>query len=159
MLITNGYQKHDEHTLGRVFSGSLKNYAEPSTRETIGNAKPYLDYTFEGEAILSIGKAVDFTRKGVGGIINVMPFTCMPGTIVNSLLKKLRELERSVPVLNMAYAYNGDAYDDNRLLDCSPRQGGGGRRSNLERPRSGRCLAGVWASARGRQDRPRRRLS
>jgi predicted nucleotide-binding protein (sugar kinase/HSP70/actin superfamily) len=103
MLITNVYQKHDEHTLGRVFSGSLKNYPEPSTRETIRNAKPYLDYTFEGEAILSIGKAVDFTRKGVGGIVNVMPFTCMPGTIVNSLLKRLREVESSIPVLNMAY--------------------------------------------------------
>jgi len=102
-LITNIYQKYDEHRLGKVFAQCLKEYPEPTTRETVRNAGLYLDSTFEGEAILSIGKAVDFARKGVNGIINVMPFTCMPGTIVNSLLKKFREIESSLPVLNMSY--------------------------------------------------------
>ncbi|HPD60135.1 MAG TPA: acyl-CoA dehydratase activase [Thermodesulfobacteriota bacterium] len=102
-FITNIYQKFDEHHLSKIFAPRLKNYPEPSTKQTIRNAQPYLDPTFEGEAILSIGKVVDFIRKGVHGIINVMPFTCMPGTIVTTLLKKLREIEKNIPALTMSY--------------------------------------------------------
>ena len=101
--ITNTYQQIYEHKLSKIFATSLKNFPEPSTRQTIRNARPYLDPTFEGEAILSIGKAIDFIRKGVHGIVNVMPFTCMPGTIVNTLLKQFRGIEKNIPVLTMSY--------------------------------------------------------
>ena len=63
----------------------------------------YIHDTFEGEAILSIGKAIDFYNKGVSGIINIMPFGCMPGTIVSALLKRMREDHSNIPCLNMAY--------------------------------------------------------
>jgi predicted CoA-substrate-specific enzyme activase len=102
-VITNLYQRYDEHHLSKAFAHDFRNSPEPTTRETIRNASPYLDSTFEGEAILSMGKAVDFVQKGVNGIINAMPFNCMPGTIVNSLLKKFREIEGNIPVLNMSY--------------------------------------------------------
>ncbi len=102
-FITNRYQQFYEHNLSKVFAASLKNYPEPSTKQTLRNARPYLDPTIEGEAILSIGKAVDFIRKGAHGIINVMPFTCMPGTIVNTLLKQFRGIEKNIPVLTMSY--------------------------------------------------------
>ncbi len=103
VLITDLYQRWDEHHLDKTFATSLRNHPEPTTLRTIRYARPYLDSTFEGEAILSIGKAVDFVRKGVCGVINVMPFSCMPGTIVNALLKRFREIEKSVPVLNLSY--------------------------------------------------------
>jgi predicted nucleotide-binding protein (sugar kinase/HSP70/actin superfamily) len=32
-----------------------------------------------------------------------MPFTCMPGTIVNALLKRFREDHRNIPFLNLSY--------------------------------------------------------
>jgi predicted nucleotide-binding protein (sugar kinase/HSP70/actin superfamily) len=50
-----------------------------------------------------MGKTVDFCKKGASGVINVMPFTCMPGTIVSALLKRYREENNNLPVLNMAY--------------------------------------------------------
>lgn len=102
-FITNLYQKFDEHHLGKIFASRLKNHPEPPIRKTLQNAQPYLHPSFEGEAILSIGKTIDFIRKGAQGIINVMPFTCMPGTITNTILKKLREIEKEIPVLNIAY--------------------------------------------------------
>lgn len=102
-LVTTCYQRYDEHRLEKIVGNGRGNYPEPTTRKLLRNAASYLDSTFEGEAILSIGKAVDFVGKGVSGIVNVMPFTCMPGTIVHSLLKKFRESTNSVPVLSMAY--------------------------------------------------------
>jgi predicted nucleotide-binding protein (sugar kinase/HSP70/actin superfamily) len=41
-------------------------------------------------------------ENGFNGIINVMPFTCMPGTMVTAISKRLRE-EYKVPWLNLAF--------------------------------------------------------
>lgn len=103
ICLTEFFQKRDEHRLQEAFDGSIRNLREPTTRQTLKWAKPYLDSSFEGEAVLSIGKAVDFYKKGVSGIVNVMPFTCMPGTIVSALLNRYREDQNNIPVLNMAY--------------------------------------------------------
>jgi predicted nucleotide-binding protein (sugar kinase/HSP70/actin superfamily) len=32
-----------------------------------------------------------------------MPFTCMPGTVVGAILKRYREENNNLPILNMAY--------------------------------------------------------
>ncbi|MGB9629581.1 MAG: hypothetical protein ACPL6D_13055 [Thermodesulfobacteriota bacterium] len=103
VLLTDYYQKKDEHHLERLFKGHLRKFGEPKTRSIFRKAKPYLDSSFEGEAILSVGKTIDFAKRGASGIVNIMPFTCMPGTIVSTLLKRYREEHNNIPILNMAY--------------------------------------------------------
>jgi predicted CoA-substrate-specific enzyme activase len=103
VFLTDYYQKKDEHRLEKIFKGQLRNFGEPKTKALFKKAKPYLDASFEGEAILSIGKTIDFTKRGASGVVNIMPFTCMPGTIVSSLLKRYREENGNIPILNMAY--------------------------------------------------------
>jgi len=103
VFLTDYYQKKDEHHLEKLFRGHLRNFGEPKTRSIFRKAKPYLDSSFEGEAILSVGKTVDFARRGASGVVNIMPFTCMPGTIVSTLLKRYREENNNIPILNMAY--------------------------------------------------------
>ncbi len=103
IALTEYYQKKDEHRLEKIFRHHLRHGHEPSTREVLHKASPYVHDSFEGEAILSIGKTVDFCKQGASGVINVMPFTCMPGTIVSALLKRYREENNNLPVLNMAY--------------------------------------------------------
>lgn len=103
VFLTDYYQKKDEHHLEKIFKGHLRNFGEPKIRAIFKKAKPYLDSSFEGEAILSIGKSIDFAKRGACGIINIMPFTCMPGTIVSALLKRYREENNNIPILNMAY--------------------------------------------------------
>jgi predicted nucleotide-binding protein (sugar kinase/HSP70/actin superfamily) len=58
--------------------------------------------TFEGEATLSMGKSVDLIRHGAAGIVNAMPFGCMPGTIVTALMQGL-ERTYNVPVITMPF--------------------------------------------------------
>ncbi len=53
--------------------------------------------------MLSIGRSVEFVHEGVNGIVSMMPFTCMPGTIVDSILKRCREVYRDIPVLNLSF--------------------------------------------------------
>ena len=52
---------------------------------------------------MTVGKAVDFAQKGLSGIVSVMPFNCMPGTISHALLKKVRRDFNDIPFLNMVY--------------------------------------------------------
>jgi predicted CoA-substrate-specific enzyme activase len=103
IALTEYYQRKDEHQLEKVFRGHLRHGGEPSIRRVLHLASPYVHDSFEGEAILSIGKTIDFCKKGASGVINVMPFTCMPGTVVSALLKRYREENNNLPVLNMAY--------------------------------------------------------
>jgi predicted nucleotide-binding protein (sugar kinase/HSP70/actin superfamily) len=49
-----------------------------------------------------MGKSKDFVLKGASGIINIIPFTCMPGNVVTALLKSFREDHNNIPVLNIA---------------------------------------------------------
>ncbi len=102
-FVTDVVQKRDEHKLSHVFHGGLVNHPEPSIGQTLKAAKVYLDDSFEGEAVLSVGKCSDYIQKGVSGLVNVMPFTCMPGTIVGAVMKRYREDHNDIPFLNMAY--------------------------------------------------------
>jgi predicted CoA-substrate-specific enzyme activase len=96
------FQKHIEHRYAKYFQGHLRTLAEPSTFAVLRNAAPYMHHSFEGESILSIGKSVDFVRKGAHGIVNTMPFGCMPGTIVTALMRAVSR-DFGLPVINIAY--------------------------------------------------------
>jgi len=103
IFLTDYYQKKDEHRLTKIFKGYLRNLHEPTVKSILHQASPYLHDSFEGEAVLSVGRTADFADAGCSGVVNVMPFTCMPGTIVSAILKRYREENNNLPVLNMAY--------------------------------------------------------
>lgn len=115
ILLTRFLQKRIEKNQAKPFEGFLKTLHEPSTREILNNASPYLHRSFEGEAILSIGKAVDLAKRGASGIINTMPFTCMPGTIVTALMKGFSEDYPDIACLHMAYDGQEHAGSDTKL--------------------------------------------
>ncbi len=96
------FQDRIEHKYSAYFKGLLRSLNEPSTKETIKKASPYVHESFEGETILSIGKAIDFIEKGASGIINTMPFGCMPGTIVTALLKVVSR-DYNIPCISIPY--------------------------------------------------------
>ncbi|MEE9611376.1 MAG: acyl-CoA dehydratase activase, partial [Desulfatiglandales bacterium] len=96
-------QRHDEHHLSEPFKGLLLHYKEAQIHEVLENSAPYMHSSFGGEAILSIGKSIDYIKKGVCGIVNAMPFTCMPGMVVTAISKKLREDFDDIPWINMVY--------------------------------------------------------
>jgi predicted nucleotide-binding protein (sugar kinase/HSP70/actin superfamily) len=113
--VTNWFQMHDEHRLLSGFNGNLRSLHEPSIGTTLKRALPYVHHSFEGEAALSVGKAVDYVKRGVAGIVNVMPFSCMPGTIAGALLKRMREDHDNIPLLTIAYEGQQDTQTVTRL--------------------------------------------
>ena len=101
-LLKKFFQKKIEHKLAGYFEGFLKTLKEPETKEIIEKASPYVHKSFEGETILSIGKCIDLIEKGASGIINAMPFGCMPGTIVTALLRGVSR-DFGIPCISIPY--------------------------------------------------------
>ncbi len=101
--LTDKVMRRDEHRMVKVFADFLRNAYEPPTREVLSLAAPYIHHSFEGEAIMTVGKGIEFARHGVSGIVAVMPFTCMPGTISYAIMKRVRHNENEIPFLNMVY--------------------------------------------------------
>ena len=97
------FQHKDEKRMEAIINGDLRGGHEPKVEDIIKRGSRYIDDTFEGEAVLSVGKALDYIEGGANGIVNAMPFTCMPGTVVNAVLKRLREDNANIPYLNMVY--------------------------------------------------------
>ncbi|GAI34193.1 unnamed protein product, partial [marine sediment metagenome] len=74
------------HKLEKPLKGFLREDKEAGIYDIWDNAEPYIIKWF-GEAALSIGKSVYWIKNGADGIINVFPFTCIPGTGLAILLK------------------------------------------------------------------------
>lgn len=106
-LITEYIQNKDEHFMEEIFVPFIKYGPEPKIKDILQKASPYIHDSFEGEAVLTVGKSVDFAHKGVAGIINAMPFTCMPGT-VSSAIMRLIQKQHDIPVINVAYDGQGN---------------------------------------------------
>ena len=108
-------QKRDERRMLKIFEGMLLNLHETGIEEILSYSAPYMHHSFGGEAILTIGKAIDYVKKGASGIVNAMPFTCMPGMVVTAISRKAREDCGGVPWLNMTYDGMDGANDITRL--------------------------------------------
>ncbi len=126
--VSDRVMKADEHHLAAAFDGFLENAHEPPTETVLDYAAPYVHRTFEGEAIMTVGKAVDFARKHLSGLISVMPFTCMPGTISHAIMRRVRSDYDQIPYLNMVYDGLEQATAETRLEAFMAQARGYGKR-------------------------------
>jgi predicted nucleotide-binding protein (sugar kinase/HSP70/actin superfamily) len=115
IALKNWFQYRKEQEYYMHFRGSIRNLHEPTTAETLRRATPYIHSTYEGEAVLSVGKSTDYIHKGAAGIINAIPFTCMPGNIVSAVFKPFRQEHGGIPILNLSYDGQGKTNSQTRL--------------------------------------------
>jgi predicted nucleotide-binding protein (sugar kinase/HSP70/actin superfamily) len=118
-LLNNRLRDFVQHRIERKLAEPLEKrfgrLAENDIEHTIELAKPYMDESFEGEAILSIGKTVEYHHEGFGGVVNVMPFTCMPSTIVSSQTMRISADCANMPILNLSFDGQEDVTLTTRL--------------------------------------------
>jgi len=108
-------QKRYEHKIAKNFRRHIDLGKDYPVGKMMKLAYNYLPIDFKGEAILTIGKAMEMAMEGAAGIVNAMPFNCMPGTVVSSLSKKVSEDLGGIPWLNISYEGLRDSGEDTRL--------------------------------------------
>ncbi|MEO0126847.1 MAG: acyl-CoA dehydratase activase [candidate division WOR-3 bacterium] len=88
---------------------------EPEVKKILRLAEKYIHPSFEGEAILSVGKTIEFMKENFSGVINVMPFTCMPGNIVTTVYKGIKDDYPEFPLLSLSFDGVANTIDEIRL--------------------------------------------
>jgi predicted nucleotide-binding protein (sugar kinase/HSP70/actin superfamily) len=65
-------------------------------------AAPYLNHNVGGEGRETIGGIVMMAERGFDGIIQLLPFGCMPENIATSIIPKVQR-DHDIPVLTLAF--------------------------------------------------------
>ncbi len=108
-------QERAAEPLRKQFDGVIEHFArELPTQEILNRGHAYLSPAVEGEAILSMGRAVEYAEHGFNGILNIIPFGCMPGIIVSMLLLQFGR-DYGLPVLTLSVDGSKDSGQDIRL--------------------------------------------
>jgi len=106
----------DEHHLFRSTLPYLVGLEDVGPQKIIEEGSRYVHPSFGGEPICSMGKARDFWRRRLDGIVNVIPFNCMPGNAVVMLSHAFRRDHDNIPFLNLDYDGFVDSSRDAKIV-------------------------------------------
>ncbi|MBI5359415.1 MAG: hypothetical protein HZA48_02405 [Planctomycetes bacterium] len=113
-LLRDKYLLRREHNLYKVAESLIKDRKEPAMEDIIREGEKYIPIAFQGEAILTLGRAVVFIKEDkVDAIVNASPMFCMPGTITTSIFPQI-EKEYDIPAV--CTFYDGSGQQNNVLI-------------------------------------------
>lgn len=101
--LTDRYQRGQEERLRRPLRRILTHPPEAAPREAMKLLRPYFDPRLGTEAVLTMSRSLDVARHGISGILNILPFSCMPGMVVSGMAPRLREGMGGIPWLDLSY--------------------------------------------------------
>jgi predicted nucleotide-binding protein (sugar kinase/HSP70/actin superfamily) len=111
--VRNKVQRRDEHVLLEPFREDLTGYEEPPMEEMLDAAEPYLPPGGAlGEMVLNVGKAVCLAKRGVDGIVDISPFTCMNGIVSEAIYPRLSRDLDGLPI--RSFYFDGTQADLDR---------------------------------------------
>ncbi|HHV45013.1 MAG TPA: CoA protein activase [Firmicutes bacterium] len=76
---------------------------------------PYLNHFVGGHGLESVAHTLRMARAGYDGVVHILPFTCMPEVVAQSVLQKISR-QMNFPVLTLVVdEHTGEAGFDTRL--------------------------------------------
>ncbi len=105
-LAKNHVQRKDEHALLEPFAADFAGYEEPHDiyEEVLKPGWPYLPADAAlGEMVLSVGKSIYLYRKGIDGIIDISPFSCMNGIVSEAVYPAVSRDHENLPIRNFYF--------------------------------------------------------
>lgn len=114
-MLSGVIQKYHEHKISRPFKkNGNKLFKESSIKQLISKGKSYIHDSYRGDPVLSMGRAVEYIEADYDGIVNIIPFHCMPGTTVNAVLEKLQR-DHDIPLLKLTFDGQEETNEETRL--------------------------------------------
>ncbi|MBU3941304.1 MAG: hypothetical protein KKF74_00125, partial [Nanoarchaeota archaeon] len=92
-----------EHNLFKATLPYMQGFDDIPAKEIVSNGEKYIRHYIGGEAIVSMGKAVDYVKRDLDGIISVIPFNCMPGLTVAGFIPRFRKNNNNIPFISIEY--------------------------------------------------------
>jgi predicted CoA-substrate-specific enzyme activase len=86
-----------------------------SLHDMLSLCNKYVNQFYDGDPPIAIGTSIALSERGVSGIAAILPFTCMPGTVVASVSDTFRKDHNNIPFINIAYDGQDSVSLDTRL--------------------------------------------
>jgi len=109
------FQERTASKIIKPFHGLFDEDKEVAVKDMLNACGPYVHRHYDGDPALNLGTSAILADKGIAGIANILPFTCMPGTLVTSVSDQLRKDKGNIPYVSIAYDGQEDASIDLRL--------------------------------------------
>jgi predicted nucleotide-binding protein (sugar kinase/HSP70/actin superfamily) len=108
-------QHYTESKLKNRVKGIIDVERDIELKDMIQRSAPYIHKDYDGDPVVAIGSASKLVDTNISGVVYIMPFTCMPGTLVASLSTDFRKDHKNIPWENIAYDGQEDSSVDIRL--------------------------------------------
>jgi predicted nucleotide-binding protein (sugar kinase/HSP70/actin superfamily) len=96
-----------QHRIGRRFERAMEPYVETEriipVERMMELCGPYIHRDYVGDPPIALGAAAALWGTGISGVAAILPFTCLPGTIVASLSSSFRKDHDELPWVDIAY--------------------------------------------------------
>ncbi len=97
-------QHHDEQVLLEPFAECFLGYDEPGVEEVVQAARVYLPADGAlGEMVLNVGRSIRLAARGVDGIIDISPFTCMNGIVCEAVYPRVSRDLNGLPIRSLYF--------------------------------------------------------
>lgn len=84
-------------------------------KDMLKHCDQFIHHDYDGDPPLSLGTTSILSKGYISGVVNVLPFTCLPGTLNTSVSEVFRRANDQLPWENLAYDGQSDASIENRL--------------------------------------------
>jgi predicted nucleotide-binding protein (sugar kinase/HSP70/actin superfamily) len=121
--------------------GGVEMFRDIPLERMMDLAAPYVHRDYDGDPVLAIGGAAGQAGSGLSGVVNILPFTCLPGTLISAVSPRFCEDHDGLPWVNIAYDGQEDTALQTRLQAFVYRAQEFGHRHSYDRPRE-------WQAAR-----------
>ncbi|MCU0461174.1 MAG: acyl-CoA dehydratase activase [Bacteroidales bacterium] len=71
--------------------------------EILSLCNTYVNEFYDGDPPIAMGLSTALAKRGISGVAAILPFTCMPGTVVASVSDTFRQDHDNMPFINIAY--------------------------------------------------------
>ena len=118
-LFKSKVQQVYQHFVAKKLSGKVSDYLsmrkELEIDEILKLCSPYIHKDYDGDPPIAMGSAAGLVEMNISGVANILPFTCMPGTIICAVSNEFKKDHHNIPWLNYAYDGQEDGSIDTRL--------------------------------------------
>jgi predicted nucleotide-binding protein (sugar kinase/HSP70/actin superfamily) len=112
-------QGYFQHRIGSKYEHALADTIESEriipVEDILELSGPYIHRDYVGDPPLALGAAAGLAKTGISGVADILPFTCLPGTIVASLSTAFRRDHDDMPWVDIAFDGQEDTGIETRL--------------------------------------------
>ncbi|MCF6342716.1 MAG: acyl-CoA dehydratase activase-related protein, partial [Bacteroidales bacterium] len=101
--------------LHKAVNGFFDKEKDIGVKDMLNNCGEYIHKHYDGDPALNLGSSVRLAQENVSGIVNILPFTCMPGTLVAAVSHKFKKDNNEIPHVSIAYDGQEDTSIELRL--------------------------------------------